>query len=334
MKSVDHRPNGVAAVAGQSLKLRAARALLKAEHLRSLTLRTLRGEARTFSDHAAWQARARNACARDFQGSTLSWRHNGDAIEVSLHRAPCNEIGTETLAELEQLASHLTDGAGGARALIFHSEMETGFSAGADLKELYEGLVHRRSRAVSLTSQVRELRSFIDRIHAVFDVFDTVPITTIAAVHGVVFGGGFELALTADLIIADKTARFCFPELRLGLIPGWGGIPRLNRDLGNAVVRDLLLTGRSLRAARAHQIGLVSQLVGRGEALHVARKVAEQVARFDRDTAHVAKAFLKPISRRDLDREKELFTALFASPVVETALHKFVNSDDLRPYLP
>ena len=54
------------------------------------------------------------------------------------------------------------------------------------------------------------------------------------------FGGGFELALVCDLIIADKMARFCFPELRLGLIPGFGGIPRLKRDLGNGVVRDLL----------------------------------------------------------------------------------------------
>jgi enoyl-CoA hydratase/carnithine racemase len=85
---------------------------------------------------------------------------------------------------------------------------------------------------------------------------DACPLTTIAAVHGVTFGGGFELALACDLIIADKTARFCFPELRLGLIPGFGGIPRLKRDLGNAVVRDLLLTGRSINATKAQNVGL------------------------------------------------------------------------------
>jgi enoyl-CoA hydratase/carnithine racemase len=101
-------------------------------------------------------------------------------------------------------------------------------------------------------------------------------LTTIAAVHGVTFGGGFELALTCDLIIADKMARFCFPELRLGLIPGFGGIPRLKRDLGNAVVRDLLLTGRSFNANKAQQIGLVSQVVGEGEALRAARATAAQ----------------------------------------------------------
>ena len=82
------------------------------------------------------------------------------------------------------------------------------------------------------------------------NAIDAAPLTTIAAVHGVTFGGGFELALACDLIVADKMARFCFPELRLGLIPGFGGIPRLKRDLGNAVVRDLLLTGRSIKRPR------------------------------------------------------------------------------------
>ena len=93
--------------------------------------------------------------------------------------------------------------------------------------------------------------------------------TTIAAVQGVTFGGGFELALTCDLIIADKMTRFCFPELRLGLIPGFGGIPRLKRDLGNAVVRDLLLTGRSINATKAQAVGLVSQVTAEGDALRV-----------------------------------------------------------------
>ena len=106
----------------------------------------------------------------------------------------------------------------------------------------------------------RGVRDFLERIHRVLNRDRCAPLTTIAAVHGVTFGGGFELALVCDLIIADKMARFCFPELRLGLIPGFGGIPRLKRDLGNAVVRDLLLTGRSFNATKAQQIGLVSQV--------------------------------------------------------------------------
>src|SRR4029079_2380292 len=97
----------------------------------------------------------------------------------------------------------------------------------------------------------------------------------------------------------DKMARFCFPELRLGLIPGFGGIPRLKRDLGNAVVRDLLLTGRSFNTTKAQQVGLVSQVVGEGESLRAARATASQVTKFDRETAATAKKFIKPIPREE-----------------------------------
>src|SRR5260221_14395279 len=107
---------------------------------------------------------------------------------------------------------------------------------------------------------LRGVREFRERLHSVMNGFDAAPLTTIAAVHGVCFGGGFELALVCDVIIADKMARFAFPELRLGLIPGFGGIPRLKRDLGNGFVRDLLLTGRSVNATRAQAVGLVAQL--------------------------------------------------------------------------
>ncbi|MEQ1568919.1 MAG: enoyl-CoA hydratase/isomerase family protein, partial [Myxococcota bacterium] len=179
-----------------------------------------------------------------------------------------------------------------------------------------------------------QIRGFVDRIHAAFDTFDQAPLITVAAVHGVVFGGGFELALTADLIVADRTARFCFPELRLGIVPGFGGIPRLMRECGNAVVRDLLLTGRSLNAARAHQLGLVSQLVNKGEALATARRAAEQAAKFDAGAIAAGKALSKPHPADALAREKDLFCALVTRPVVVEALDRFVNDSGVRPYLP
>jgi len=166
------------------------------------------------------------------------------------------------------------------------------------------------------------------------NILDTSPLTTIAAVHGVCFGGGFELALACDLIIADKTARFCFPELRLGLIPSFGGIPRLKRDLGNAVVRDLLLTGRSINATKALGVGLVSQVTSEGEALRVARSTAAQVKKFDRPTSAAAKRFIKPIPYEELRREIDVFCELFTRPVVEAGLRKFVESTDALPYLP
>jgi enoyl-CoA hydratase/carnithine racemase len=153
-------------------------------------------------------------------------------------------------------------------------------------------------------------------------------------VHGVTFGGGFELALACDLIIADKTARFAFPELRLGLIPGFGGIPRLKRDVGNAVVRDLLLTGRSFNATKAQQIGLVSQVVAEGEALRAARGTAAQIKKFDRQTSAAAKQFIKPIPHEELRREIDIFCDLFSRPAVQAGLKKFVESKDAQPYLP
>src|SRR5438045_4850811 len=151
-----------------------------------------------------------------------------------------------------------------------------------------------------MEERLRGVRELLEGIHRVFNAIDASPLTTIAAVQGVTFGGGFELALTCDLIIADKMARFCFPELRLGLIPGFGGIPRLKRDLGNAAVRDLLLTGRSINATKAQAVGLVSQIVGEGEALRAARATAAQVGKFDRRTSIVAKKFIKPIPYHEL----------------------------------
>jgi enoyl-CoA hydratase/carnithine racemase len=197
------------------------------------------------------------------------------------------------------------------------------------LRELYRGL-----EGLSPPSRLSGVRDFLERIHRVMNMIDAAPLTTIAAVHGVVFGGGFELALTCDLIVADKMARFCFPELRLGLIPGFGGIPRLKRDVGNAGVRDLLLTGRSMNATKAQSVGIVSQVTGEGDALRVARATAAQLAKFDRQTAIAAKRFIKPIPQAELQQEIELFCELFTRPAVEAGLRKFVESKDALPYLP
>ncbi|MFZ0275811.1 MAG: enoyl-CoA hydratase/isomerase family protein [Candidatus Sulfotelmatobacter sp.] len=262
-------------------------------------------------------------------GSALSWNIADGAIELALHREPCNELGSVSLDELEKFAAALERMQAEAHALIIYSEMKPGFCAGADLRELYQ-----RSRVMEKADAAEGVRDFLERIHRVLNQIDAAPLTTIAAVHGVTFGGGFELALACDLIIADKMARFCFPELRLGLIPGFGGIPRLKRDLGNAVVRDLLFTGRSINATKAQQIGLVSQVVGEGEALRAARATAAQLGKFDRATAAAAKKFIKPIPREELRREIDIFCELFTRPAVQAGLRKFVESADAQPYLP
>ena len=229
---------------------------------------------------------------------------------MALHREPCNELGSLSLVELEKFASALDELEKDAHTLILYSELQCGFCAGADLRELYE-----RSQTMEKSEAAQGVREFLERIHRVLNRIDAAPLTTIAAVHGVTFGGGFELALACDLIIADKMARFCFPELRLGLIPGFGGIPRLTRDLGNAVVR-------------------VSQVVSEGETLRAARATASQIGKFDRQAAVAAKKFIKPIPLDELRKEIDIFCELFSRPAVQAGLKKFVESTAPQPYLP
>ena len=262
-------------------------------------------------------------------GQTMSYQVKQGVLELALYRTPCNEIGSLSLEELESFSRALQELEPQLQAVIIHSEMKAGFCAGADLRELYE-----RSQGMQKADAARGVREFLERIHRVLNAIDASPLTTIASVHGVTFGGGLELALACDLIIADKTARFAFPELRLGLIPGFGGIPRLKRDIGNAVVRDLLLTGRSFNSTKAQQIGLVSQVVADGEALRAARATAAQVGKFDRQTSAAAKRFIKPIPYEELKSEIEIFCDLFSRPAVQAGLKRFVESTDAQPYLP
>jgi len=252
----------------------------------------------------------------------------GSVAELRLCQPPANEIGTEMLSALERALDEIDAQAEHLHALILHSD-QRGFCAGAHLRELYAAIAGRDP-----DDYLPDLSAFLDRIHAVMNRLDSMPLTTIGAIHGVCFGGGFELALTCDLLIADRSARFCFPELRLGLIPGFGGIPRLKRDLPNSVVRDLLLTGRSLGARRAGELGLVSQVTAKGEALTVARACAEQASLFLPEARVAALAFIKRIPSAELEAEKAIFLRLFRHPAVCAALAEFVAREDPMPYQP
>ncbi|HEX2776275.1 MAG TPA: enoyl-CoA hydratase-related protein, partial [Candidatus Acidoferrales bacterium] len=101
-----------------------------------------------------------------------------------------------------------------------------------------------------------------------------------------------------------------------------------------AVVRDLVLTGRSINATKAQAIGIVSQVTAEGDALRVARETAAQLKKFDRSTALAAKRFIKPIPYDELRREIDIFCELFMQPAVEKGLRRFVESKDALPYLP
>lgn len=266
---------------------------------------------------------------KEFRGEALRWEWRAGVIEVTLDREPLNEIGTVMLADLEKFVAASKTLAPITSACIFTSARPGGFCAGADLKELYTSAV-----GLPKAKRLAGIRAFLKRMHSVANAIDGAPFVSFAAVHGLCMGGGLELALVCDQIVADKMARFGFPELRLGLIPGFGGIPRLRRDVGNSFIRDLLFTGRTVKAESAHQAGLVAHLAGEGYALEVARSMAQQVTKFDAETRAAAKRFLKPIPHAELRKEIDLFCRLFGRPVVMEALRRFVETDDPMKHLP
>ena len=145
-----------------------------------------------------------------------------------------------------------------ARALVLTGEGRA-FAAGADIE------------AMSAMNPL-DAEAFSRLGHETFAALEELSIPTLAAVNGFALGGGCELACACDWIYASNKAVFGQPEVKLGLIPGFGGIARLRRDVGSGLARDLLLTGRSLNAERARDAGLVSQVVGEGKAAAVARR--------------------------------------------------------------
>ena len=266
---------------------------------------------------------------KEFRGRGLRWEWRDGVVELTLDHEPLNEMGTLLLGEFEQFAAAIDGLTPITSACIITSARPGGFSVGGDLKELYNSALN-----LSPKKRVAGLRKFIQRIHKVANAIDAAPFVTLAAVHGLCMGGGLELALVCDLIVADKMARFGFPELRLGIIPGFGGIPRLRRDVGNSFIRDLLFTGRTVKAEAAHQAGLITHLAGEGYALEVARSMAQQITKFDPEARIAAKKFIKPIPYAELREEVELFCKLFNRPQVMESLRRFVESDDPMKHLP
>jgi enoyl-CoA hydratase len=266
---------------------------------------------------------------KEFRGKALRWEWRDGVVELTLDQEPLNEIGLAMLADLEKFTAAMRGLAVSTSACVISSARPGGFCAGADLKELYRGAL-----ALPQKKRVAGVRAFLKRIHRVLNALDAAPFVTFAAVHGLCMGGGLELALACDFIVADKMARFGFPELRLGLIPGFGGIPRLRRDVGNGFIRDLLFTGRTVKAKSAQQAGLVAHLAGEGYALQVARSMAQQVTKFDAETRTVAKKFIKPIPVAELSEEIALFCKLFDRFVVMASLKRFVESQEPMKHLP
>ena len=165
---------------------------------------------------------------------------------------------------LRDLGVALDQVAGGdARALLVTGAGDRSFCAGADIKELM---------GRSLGAQ----RAGAAFGHAVFVKLDTLPIPSIALINGYAFGGGLELALACTFRLAARTARLGLPEIKLGLIPGYGGTQRLPRLIGEARALEIILTGRTVEAEEAERIGLVNR-VADGDLIEAGKNFAREM---------------------------------------------------------
>ena len=198
-------------------------------------------------------------------------RHSGDragVTEIALNRpGALNALNTEMAAQLADACARVASerGGGGTRAVVLSAVGDRAFCVGADLKE---------RNAMS----DREIMAQRTVFRGVFGAVLGLPQPAVAAVSGYALGGGFELALSCDLIAADETAVFGLPETTVGLVPGGGGTQLALRRLGPARAADLIMTGRRVEIGEAERLGLVDRRVAAGTARTAALDLAGQIA--------------------------------------------------------
>jgi enoyl-CoA hydratase len=199
---------------------------------------------------------------------TLLVDRAGPVVTISVNRPDkLNALDATVLAELSDAVAAVgrtsrKDVAG----VVLTGAGERAFSAGADIAEMAE-------------MSPGEARSFAAFGQAVPEALERLDRPVIAAVHGYAFGGGCELALGCDLILATPAARFGQPEVSLGLIPCFGGCVRLAQRIGPARARELIYTGRSFDSEEARALGLVAEVLpDRAAMLHRAQELIEEVA--------------------------------------------------------
>ncbi len=199
------------------------------------------------------------------------------------------------------------------RAIVLGGS-ERAFAAGADINELASGT------PISLYESRR-----IDR----WDAIRTLRTPVVAAVSGFCLGGGCELAMLCDLIVASESARFGQPEINLGVLPGAGGTQRLTRAVGKAVAMDMILTGRMLSAREALSFGLVARVVAREAWLDEAKRVAGEIAAKGPISVRLAKeavdeAFEAPLAA-GVEFERRAFYLARASDDAGEGLNAFLE---------
>jgi enoyl-CoA hydratase len=232
---------------------------------------------------------------------------------VRLNRPEARNALSDAL--MDELVARLSelDADDKVRCIVLAGD-ERAFAAGADIAEL------AAATAVELYQAPRVAR---------WDAIRKLSTPLVAAVSGWCLGGGCELAMTCDLIVASDTARFGQPETGLGIIPGAGGTQRLARAVGKALAMDMVLTGRVLTAEEAHSAGLVARVVAKEAWLDEARRVASEIAarapvaqRLARES--VDRAFETGLDS-GLDFERKALYLAFASEDAREGLSAFVE---------
>ncbi|HLS88864.1 MAG TPA: enoyl-CoA hydratase-related protein [Sphingobacteriaceae bacterium] len=223
-----------------------------------------------------------------------------------------NALSVALLRELEAVLGQLD--ADDAVGCIVLTGSERAFAAGADLKEM--------AGFTPMDLQLGELLRPWDRVGLV-----EKPI--IAAVSGYALGGGFELALACDTIVAAESARFGLPEVQLGIMPGAGGTQRLLRTIGKARAMEIILTGRHITAAEAEAMGLVCRVVPEEECVAAALALARDIAQNAPLAVRLAKRAIlhaedAPLSA-GIEYERQLFHLLFASEDQKEGFDAFLN---------
>jgi enoyl-CoA hydratase len=223
-----------------------------------------------------------------------------------------NALSSELMDELVKALRELdTDEA--VRCIVLGGN-ERAFAAGADIGELAAGT------AISLYGGRRLER---------WDAIRSLRTPLVAAVSGFCLGGGCELAMACDLIVASESAKFGQPEINLGVMPGAGGTQRLTRAVGKAVAMDMILSGRTLGAEEARDLGLVARVVAQEAWLEAAKRVAGEIAAKSPVSVRLAKeaideAFETPLSA-GIDFERRSFYLARAAEDADEGLAAFVE---------
>ncbi|MFJ3495540.1 enoyl-CoA hydratase/isomerase family protein [Streptomyces sp. NPDC086091] len=233
---------------------------------------------------------------------------------LRLDRPPMNALDVATQDRLKDLAEEAAR-RDDVRAVVLYGG-EKVFAAGADIKEMQD---------MDHTAMVLRARALQDSFTAVA----RIPKPVVAAVTGYALGGGCELALCADYRIAGEDAKLGQPEILLGVIPGAGGTQRLARLIGPSRAKDLIFTGRTVKADEALTLGLVDRVVPAAEVYEQAYAWAAKLAQGPAIALRAAKESIDTGLETDLDTglalERNWFAGLFATADRETGMRSFVE---------